>query len=1256
MRLLRLVLVPVVALVSACAHGPGSSTRPLDEAAAAAASGTTAARTRALAGFHALYISGDARAARAHFEAAVTADAGEPYALHGLALLALREGHPERALTLALDLCERQPTHPLASAAARQALDLAGTATSLDDTLRARVPAVLAQGPRGDAAFLLRSALSVALLAADDLPGNAALLADMGVPTALTLVGPFSPWHQLSMADVTPAEKTGALDGLPPGPYGPLTPRRLVVADGRLALSGEPGTGDVYVAGVDFTAPERGDYVVRAITAMDHVAVLDGTPVLTRATWQRPAPTLTETAVRLDAGAHRLLVRMAREGQAGHLTVAVMRLDGRPAALALRPAQGAAPRWDGARVLDDGPQLYPSAHGLYAALRPEVGDALARVLAARDALGRHHDGARELLAGLPPHLASPALASLRADLALLDRAVPSRVARGRATRELEAVLQGDPADVHARLASAQLALDDGRLPEALEMTRQARAALSPPGGPVLALEARVALQLGLDAAADTLAQEAVAALPGQCEALELRYDLTRRRDAVGAEEEALTASARCPNALQRRAEHEKGRGHLDAAAAAWSRLLERDATQVPLAAALAQVRVAQRRFDDAVAVLAPLRTIWPRNDKVVEQLADVMEHAGKPAEALALREQALALDQADLTLRRAVTRARTGKEVLDEHAISTEAALDAYRGAPGVEDATSAYLLDAAAVRVFPDGAQVDRIHVIQKALDQAGVQDVAEVTIPQGAQVLKLRTLKKDGTVLEPEAIEGKDAISLPNVQVGDAVETEYLLAHPARGPGQPGFTSSTFYFQVARQPNNWSTYTVVAPRGTGLTVEARRVTVAPVKTEGDEELFFHEEKRVAPWVPEPSAPPTPNEWLPLVTVGAGQQGTDGVVVAYADASLDNGRITAEVEAFARQAAGAAQGEDVVKAVYAAVMQKLQGRDAGLGTSASASVAQDRGSRTWLLVAALRALGFEARLAAVRTATTDPQGSLFPNEALYPYVCVHVALPAGRAVWLDGLVRFAPYGELPEWALGGREALLMPEPGRPLERAVTPPRSGRVGKDVRLEVTLAEDGVLSGQGTETYQGYEAAQLGEALESLSPDQRDQALQGSLSRYFGGADMTGISVESKREVGAPVKVAYRFTARHAARRDPQGRLVLTPLTFPAMLGRRFLQVSARQTPLFVDGSEATHTTVTATLPPGLVLSNSVPSLTLENASGRIARKEAQVGATLRIEEDTTLLLGRVSPADYPAFAQWAGQVDLLQQRDLVLEAK
>ncbi|MFT3840591.1 MAG: hypothetical protein QM723_26620 [Myxococcaceae bacterium] len=1262
----RLRSVCIVTLLATACLPRASRVDLMEEARGAADAPNASGHVIALAGWRTWLYDGNVEQASKYFDRALVAAPNEPYALYAKIQLAIRDGDPRGALDSALLLLERAPTHPLASAAGRVVFELTGNSTSGDALILEKGAKLLPDAGgqlRGDAAVMLRSALANIHSSRAD-ADEAKTLAAMGAPTFGTLAGPMSAFHNLGLADAFSPEKTGTLDGLEQGPYGAFAKARAIhFADGKLSLAPEPLLGDVYYYAADFDLPEKGEYVVRTVTQMDHVLYLDGTELVARHSWLRPASTLQETAVRLLPGPHRLVVKMARELQQGHLSLQIARLDGKPAPFAFKPAAGAPANWSASaiKVLANEPGLYPEAKLLADALAEDCGPVLSAFIAARDSLARDRDGAKRLIAGFPAKLDSPEVRVLRADEALTDRTLPQKVARGQATRDLEAALAKDPAQVHAWLITAQLALDDTRNPEALEALHRAEAAHSPASVGVLELRARVELALGVDAVADATAKEALTRAPGNCEALQLRYDLARRRDAYADSDAALKDAHLCPGFTAREAEHYRNRGQLAEAAKLWETALSRDENQTTVGTTLAGLYTSLARYDDAKQLLLKQAQMWPRNANLYRQLGDLYEFTGDAKAALDAREHALLLDGSDLTLRRMVARAKTGKDLLADRAITAEDALKAYEAAPGDESAPAAFILDAAAVEAYPDGTVVDRIHVIQKAIDQGGVQQVAEVQIPGGAQVLTLRTLKADGRQLEPEAIENKEGISLPGVQVGDFVEYEYLLAQPPRGMSQPGFTAAAFYYRVAGQPNNWSTYVVLAPKGSGMKVDGHNLEepAAPPKVQGDKEVFFHEERRVTPYIPEPNGPPSGNEFLPFVVVGAGISGNDGLINAYSDAFIDKGQITFDVEQFAQKAVEGKTGRAAVEAIYSAVMHQLSGRDAGLTVSAAASAAQDRGSRVWLMRSALRAAGFDVRLAAVNTFNTDPAKYLFPNENLLPYVCLRVKWTENekpQEVWLDPVYRFGPFGDLPESATS-RDAVLFPEPGVPLEKVKTPKKVPRPQKEVALTLKLNEDGVLEGEGTETYQGEEAAQLSEALEQVPNDQREQALQTALSRYFGGADLSSLKLDMKREVGATVVVGYGFKAPRFGRKDGDKRLVLSsPVTFPVMLGKRFLQLGLRRTPLFIGDSESSHTLVKLTLPHGWVLRDPLKEAKGDSAWGHFVRRETQDGDVLTVDEDYRLDMARIPPKDYEEFGNWCGSVDVTQGRDLIVEKK
>ena len=95
-----------------------------------------------------------------------------------------------------------------------------------------------------------------------------------------------------------------------------------------------------------------------------------------------------------------------------------------------------------------------------------------------------------------------------------------------------------------------------------------------------------------------------------------------------------------------------------------------------------------------------------------------------------------------------------------------------------------------------------------QEAVDENG-----EFSMPEGARLLTLHTVKADGTRLEPDAIAGKSSLSLPNLAPGDYVEFETVRGEsPSVGfPG--GYLGDRFYFKSFEVPFDHSELVVVLP-----------------------------------------------------------------------------------------------------------------------------------------------------------------------------------------------------------------------------------------------------------------------------------------------------------------------------------------------------------------------------------------------------------------------------------------------------------
>jgi hypothetical protein len=435
---------------------------------------------------------------------------------------------------------------------------------------------------------------------------------------------------------VTAPERTGEIPASAEGPLGPVSARVLPVPDGRISLESEGLAGDVYLAAIDLEVTTGGVYAVRTSSAATHRVLLDGTLLLERRTHERPMPLLAVRGVRLEPGAHRVLVVLLKEERTGFVGLTFARVDGQPSGIRFHAGKGAAPRWSGVTTVET-PGFYPDAASMARALEPEAGTALATWLAVRDGLGRDLDGSKRLLAALGAPPAAAPWNILSAEAALRDRSLPSKVGRGRATRDLEQAVDRDPKNTAAFLARGMLAVDDQRVDQAVDLATRARAAHNPVGYPVLALEARIAWARGVDAQTDVLARQSLDLVPGLCEATTGRYDVARRRDAVAVADGLVDGLSTCPGEQLRRMNHWKMRGQLDRALAEVRRLRSRDPASATLAVEEAGLLVSLRKPKEAVGVLRAMTALRPRAPGLWKRLGETLALAGDAKGALAAR-------------------------------------------------------------------------------------------------------------------------------------------------------------------------------------------------------------------------------------------------------------------------------------------------------------------------------------------------------------------------------------------------------------------------------------------------------------------------------------------------------------------------------------------------------------------------------------------------------------------------------------------
>jgi hypothetical protein len=1255
----------LLAALAGCAAARVPLDRPEGDAGAARAS----ARELALAGLRAYVVRNDAATAVRRLEEATRRDGRDPWARYGAALLARRRLDDAAEVSQWTALVDRAPAHPLALVAARRLMDLAERAPPLAQAVEAGL-APAQERLRGLAAIRVRSVRTAAAAALGDRQRAAGLRAENGVVTAWTLAGPFGALHALQI-DERFAPEEGVLPGNTPAPAGlPAVPVRAVAcSDGVLALEGEPPGGDIFYLATDVTLARGGDYYLTVTGTTTLRAFVDGAPVVERRAYAGFPPLTQVVPVELGAGRHRLLVKIGRGGALAHLRVALSRAGGAPSDATFAPAL---PGNRGPAVHEGGlPPVVYRLRDLAELFEREVDPEVALLAAARDALEVDRETSKALLdEALARAPRSAALLVARAEARLDDATLSERVARARSEADLEKALAADPGHAAARLARAELARAADRRDEAaalLDGLAEADAARP------RALMARAQLARARDLAerAERLAEEA-RRTGGDCAALDLLLDLALKRDALARQDELVGALGRCPGGRERLVEHRRRRGDLAGALAVASEVAASAPARVGARLARASLLAASGDPRAAAEDLADLARTWPRDPRIEKGRAEYLDAAGDATGARTARERALLLDGGDLALRRALSM-EGGKEPLDDLSEDGARSIAAYRAAMPGYVTSSVTVLDLGAVEAHPGGAYTERIHTVVEARDQRAVDHVGEVSVPEGADLLLARTVKRDGRVLEPEdALGEKRTLSLPGLEPGDFAEWEWLRSVPARGPAVPGFTADPFFFR-GDTPLWRSTYTATASPGLDLEVDAHHMPPPLIRIEGGRAVVRVLREGVPPLLAEPNAP-MDSEHMPFVQVGAAA-GRDALAQALADSMLEGFRPSHEVRVLAAEIArgasltapSAAPGEEeegarrpggpagaaeaFARAAYRRVNEIVLGQGGAFTEPAGAILSRGRGNRTILLKSLLDALGVKARVALVRDFTRDPSPYRFPRADLYGYAVLRVEA-GGRVFWLDPTTRGTPFGTLPG-SVRAVDALVLPGPGEVLEGARTPAGQDDERHVTRLQVALGEDGGAMVEGTDEYRGFEAAALRASIEALDVQARRQAVERALSRSFRGPALVDFRIDGEGDMDGPLLLRWSARVEHWARFE-EGRAVVDAPLFPARLASRFLQRATRETPLLVPSDERSALELTVTLPAGWA---PVPAAAADVRSsfGRYRRVERGEPGRFVREDGFDLLRARVAPADYASFAGFASTVDAAQETPMVFHS-
>jgi hypothetical protein len=612
-----------------------------------------------------------------------------------------------------------------------------------------------------------------------------------------------------------------------------------------------------------------------------------------------------------------------------------------------------------------------------------------------------------------------------------------------------------------------------------------------------------------------------------------------------------------------------------------------------------------------------------------------------------------------------------GIDELSAYRIDGAKVIKDYEAAHMTLPGTAARVLDYSTLWIHPDGSARMLEHEILCIQSREAIQELAEQR-PRGL-VLKIRTIKKDGRELEPEFVEGKQSVTMPHLEVGDYIETETITPMRSDGIGGKRFEGPRWLFREAKIPYFRSEFIVVSPKNRHLDIETGPNVPDPDVREAGALSVRRWRVDRSPALPEEPASAPIEEFLPNVRVGWGIDLDDTIarlVDAAADETPRDPRLVRIAETIASDEVGAKKSDkekaadkqagieqpparltsqaERARRIYRWVVENVQ---AGREDDPRRVVTGKDGNRTEAFLYLCRILGIDANLALVQDRlAAKPRGPMSGSEQ-YNAVAVHIVTD-GAPTWMVVRDKFAPFGYLPS-SMRGQPAILL-KPGAPHE--TTTDRGPADGVKHVGKATLRADGSATVEIEQRYEGQLAIALRSGLESLPDARLKEAIETRIvPRTFPGARLVDIAIKNANELDAPLILALKLDVSSFAR-VRQSELVIT---LPALLPLGALaSFPSRETPLYVSENMASSVgfDLEVTLPAGARVTTDLQAA--ESKMGRFSTKVTDHAGTgtLTLSRSIELPAGRVQPAEYPAFQDFARAAEAALRREIVISLK
>jgi hypothetical protein len=679
-------------------------------------------------------------------------------------------------------------------------------------------------------------------------------------------------------------------------------------------------------------------------------------------------------------------------------------------------------------------------------------------------------------------------------------------------------------------------------------------------------------------------------------------------------------------------------------------------------------------FRAATAELKRLGQRRPDRKDIADRIVDVTTRSGDPSGVLALLERLVAKKPRDPGLRLALADAKfaggdkralrhgiaeailagggtaelteavdlvEGTTELEPYRLDGARIVKEYETAGAEMDGTAARVLDYSSVWIHPDGSSRMLEHELIRIQSQEAITKLAEQVVP-GGLLLRMRVIKKDGTILEPEFVDGKKTVTMPHLQIGDYIETENITYHG--GDGQLGrrYLGPHWFFRE-KDVGYWrSEFVVVSPKDKALVVETRGEVPPPSMHEDGSLVVRRWRVDRSPAAPDEPASAPIQEFLPSVRIGWGITLGDHLRRLTDAASDELPRDPRIVRIASQIVAGESSDSAKARKLYRWLLANVEdGREA----DGRRVVVGKSGNRAAGFMYLCRTLGIPVELAASKHKLNPPPlGPISEAEQFDDFV---IRVGGKTPEWLTLRDKFAPYGYLPP-GLRGQPAYRLVS-GNPRETTSVEGTADGILYEGTGE--LRADGTAVLELAQKFLGQPGMGLRSRLEQLPPAQLHDAVEGTLlGQAIPGARLGKLSIENQSDLDQPLVMRMNVEVTDFLRRRGRDLVLVPPF---AIRISQIARLPRRQTPLVLGEPTYTSVRLVFKLPEGARIVSSLPPVEVKDRDRRVIVRDRQEGQTLILERIIDIPAGRIEPAAYGDLQTFARQADEATMRDIVI---